>query len=66
MLESGATGRDRNQVAEGRMWPCRIVVGDPATDDLLGMVEAEEQRLVQDLIPHLRIEGLSYSPEIGQ
>ena len=52
-------GKSRGcQVAGGRMRPCRIVVGDPATDDLSGMIEAEEQRLVQELVPHLRIESL--------
>lgn len=35
------------------MWPCRLVVGQPATDDLSSMNTAKEQRLAQDLAPRL-------------
>jgi hypothetical protein len=41
------------------MWPGRIVVGDPATDELSGIIEAEEESLVHKLVTHLRIERLA-------
>ena len=41
------------------MGPCGVVVGDPGGDGAAGMVEAEKQRLVQELVAHLRIEGLA-------
>ena len=38
------------------MGPGRVVVGHPAGDDAAGLIEAEEQRLVQSSVPHLRVE----------
>jgi len=41
------------------MGPCSVVIGHPVGDDAAGVVEAEEQRLVQEFVAHLRIEDLA-------
>jgi len=37
-------------VGQGRVWPCGVVVFNPFSNDFLGLVEAEEQGLVQKLV----------------
>lgn len=39
------------------MRPCRVVVSDPGTDDLVSLIEIEEQALVEELIAHAAVEG---------
>ena len=41
------------------MGPGSVKVDDRGGDDAAGVVEAEEQRLAQELVAHLRIEGLA-------
>jgi len=38
--------------------PHRIAILDPCSDHLASLIEAEEQRLIQELIAHLAIEAL--------
>ena len=40
------------------MRPCGVVVLDPRGDHLAGLIEREEQCLIQQLVPHLAIEAL--------
>ena len=47
----------RGLVAEGRVGPCGIVVGDPGCDQITGMGEVAEQRLVKELVPHPAVEA---------
>jgi hypothetical protein len=54
--EVGGKGR-RCLVVEGRVRPARVVVFGPFRDNVARMLEAEEQRLVQQFIPHAPIEG---------
>ena len=39
------------------MRPRRVVVGDPGSNDLPGLVEIEEQALVEQLVAHAAVEG---------
>ena len=39
------------------MWPCGVVVFDPFGNDFPGLVEAEEQGLIEELVAHLAIEA---------
>jgi hypothetical protein len=39
------------------MQPCRIVVGDPGTDELAGVIEVVEQALIEELVAHPAVEG---------
>ena len=45
-------------VGQRRVWPWGVVVLSPRSDRLSGLVEVDEQRLVQQLGPHLAIEAL--------
>jgi hypothetical protein len=44
--EMGGVG-DRREIAQSRMWPSLVVIVDPVSDLGPGMIEAEEQALVQ-------------------
>ena len=44
-------------VAEGRMGPCGVVVGDPGVDQSTGMGQVAEHCLVQELVPHPEVAG---------
>ena len=39
------------------MRPRRVVVGDPGSNDLAGLVEIKEQALVEKFVPHAAVEG---------
>lgn len=54
-------------VAESKVRALGIVVGHPVRDDDgAGMVEPVKQRLVQELVAHLRVDGLADPvPHIG-
>src|SRR5690606_26658540 len=53
-------GKDRRGlIAEGRMRPLGVVDVGPASHGLTGMVDAEEQGLVQKLIAHAAVESLA-------
>ena len=39
------------------MGPCGVVVGDPGRNQVAGMGEVAEQRLVQELVPHPAVEA---------
>lgn len=41
------------------MAPFGVVVGDPGRNQIAGMGEVAEQRLVQELVPHPAIEALN-------
>jgi hypothetical protein len=41
------------------VWPRGVVVGGPGADELAGLVEIEEQALVEKLVAHSAIEGLN-------
>lgn len=70
----------RGLVAEGRVGPLGVVVGDSGRDQIAGVGEVAEQRLVQKLVPHPTVEAfhkailhglarcdvVSYPPKIGQ
>ena len=47
----------RGLVAEGRVGPFGVVVRDPGRDQIAGMGEVAEQRLVQELVPHPAVEA---------
>lgn len=49
----------RGLATERRVRPGGVAIGHPFGDDAARMSEAEEQRLVQKLVPHLRIEYLA-------
>ena len=53
--------RDRSSVAQSRVRAPLIVVSGPVRDRGAGVPEAEEQRLVQQLVPHAPV-GLSQTP----
>ena len=40
------------------MRPCRVVVGDPCADELAGVIEIDEQGLVEELVAHPAVEAL--------
>ena len=42
----------RCEITKGRVWPLLVVIGDPTRDPGAGMVEAEEQALVEKLVAH--------------
>jgi hypothetical protein len=46
----------RGLVADGRVGPFRVVVGDPGGDQITGVGQVAEQRLVQKLVPHSAVE----------
>ncbi len=41
------------------MWPRRVVVGNPGSDDLPSLIEVEEQALVEKLVAHAAVEGFN-------
>lgn len=45
-------------VAESRVGPCGVVVGDPSRDQVAGMGKVAERRLVQEVVPHPVVEAL--------
>ena len=45
-------------VAKRRVRPCGVVVGDPRADELAGVIEVEEQALVEELVAHPTVEAL--------
>ena len=56
--ELGGISR-RGLVAERGRGPHSTVIGRPGGDDASGMVEAEEQCLFSELVPHLRVEAFA-------
>lgn len=44
-------------LAKGRVGPRGVVVGHPSRDQITGMGEVAEQRLLQTLIPHRAVEA---------
>jgi len=56
--EIGGMGR-RGQIAERGMRPAGVEVIRPEGNFLFGMIEPEEQRLVQEFVPHAAIEALA-------
>lgn len=40
------------------MRPCRVVVGDPGADELAGVIEVEEQALVEEFVAHAAVDAL--------
>lgn len=55
--EVGGVGR-RRQVAQRRMRRLQVVVGNPNRDLRAGVVEVEEQRLIEKLVAHAAVEAL--------
>src|SRR4051794_15341256 len=49
----------RGLVAQGRMRSLLVVVVDPFRDPRLGVVETEEQTLVEQLVAHAPVEALA-------
>jgi hypothetical protein len=49
----------RCEITKGRVWPLLVVIGDPTRDPGAGMVEAEEQALVEKLVAHSAVEALA-------
>src|SRR5215207_5383099 len=49
----------RGLVAQSRVGTASVVVGDPAREAGPGVVETEEQRLVQKLVTHAPVEALA-------
>lgn len=49
------------EVAERGVRPRCVVISDPARNGRSGVVEAEEQRLIQEFVPHLGVEGFADS-----
>ena len=45
-------------VAKRGMRPLGVVVGDPATDELAGLVEIEKDCLVEELVAHPAVKAL--------
>ena len=41
------------------MRPTLVVIGNPGRDGRSGVIEAEEQRLVQELVAHAPVEALA-------
>src|SRR5271169_5241637 len=56
--EIGGVGR-RREIAQSRMRPALVVVVDPVRDLGPGMIEAEEQALVEKLVAHAPVETLA-------
>src|SRR5215212_5917194 len=56
--EGGGIGRE-GQVAKARMRPALVIVGNPSRNSGSGVIEAEEQGLVQELVPHAPVEALA-------
>src|SRR5450755_1068186 len=52
-------GGGRREIAESRMWPSLVVIVDPVRDLGPGMIEAEEQALVEKLVAHAPVETLA-------
>jgi len=48
----------RRFVAKCGVRPCRVVVGDTVADELAGVIEIEEQALVEELVAHPAVEAL--------
>ena len=44
-------------IAEGRVGPRGVVVGDPVGNELAGMGKVAEQRLIQEFVPHPAVDG---------
>ena len=57
--------RRRCLISKGRVWPRLVVILGPGRDHIAGMIEVEEQRLVQKLITHPAIEALDMPFCIG-
>ena len=47
----------RGLVAQGRVGPFGVIVGDPGSDQVAGMGDVAEQGLVQKLVPHPAVEA---------
>ena len=56
--EIGGVGGGR-EIAESRMGPSLVVIVDPVRDLGPGMIEAEEQALVEKLVAHALVETLA-------
>jgi hypothetical protein len=56
--EVSGVGR-RREIAQSRMRPALVVVVDPVRDLAPGMIEAEEQALVEKLVAHAPVETLA-------
>src|SRR3546814_15818667 len=56
-MQFGSKGR-RCLISKGRVRPRLVVIFGPGRDHCAGMIEVEEQRLVQKLITHPAIEAL--------
>src|SRR5271168_2438161 len=56
--EIGGVGR-RRLIAQSRMRPALVVIVDPVRDLGPGMIEAEEQALVEKLVAHAPVETLA-------
>src|SRR5271154_7180109 len=56
--EIGGVGR-RREIAQSRMGPSLVVIVDPVGDLGPGMIEAEEQALVEKLVAHAAVETLA-------
>jgi hypothetical protein len=48
----------RRFVSERGVWPRGVVIGDPGNDELTGLIEIDEQALIEKLVAHAAIEGL--------
>src|SRR3546814_7573958 len=57
-LEPSSVVAHERGVSNGRVWPRLVVIFGPGRDHCAGMIEVEEQRLVQKLITHPAIEAL--------
>src|SRR5271169_1963712 len=53
----GVSGR--REIAQSRMWPSLVGIVDPVRDLGPGMIEAEEQALVERLVAHAPVETLA-------
>src|SRR5712675_2440895 len=49
----------RGEIAQRRVWTLLVVIVSPVCDLDPGMIEAEEQALIEKLVPHPAIEALT-------
>ncbi len=48
----------RGLVSERGVWPCVVEIVSPFGDDAACMIDAEEEALIQQFIPHTTVEGV--------